>query len=131
VNAVAELLKDDDGPPPSGVRLRALPAPAAVHVQRADPYVSVGSLEALALVGEEVFLETWEVVRALSPLQGAWLRLGLGQLGAAVLTVGAFRYGKHPRTALTANVLRERWPELVPGATAMDCLAGVMVDAIC
>jgi hypothetical protein len=138
VNAVAELPRDDDSPPPSGVRLRApavarvttgrdpsspLARPAPVRGTEPDDFV-----EALALVGDEVVFETWAVVRALSPLQGGWLKLGLAQLGAAVLTVGPWRC-REPR--VTAKVLRERWPELVPGAAAMDGLAELMVDAIC
>ncbi len=126
MNAVADLPRDDDSPPPSGVRLRlAVEAPEApASFEPTAPVSDVerhALAEALALVGEEVVLETWALVRALSPLQGAWLKLGLGQLGAAVFTAGAWHRGE----------LRERWPELVPGYAAMDCLAGVMVDAIC
>lgn len=139
MNAVAELPRDDDSPPPSGVRLRAFafpvpsPIPAAVGS-------ATGALppepDVLAEVAEEVFLQTWEVVRVLSPLQGSWLKLGLGHLehlGAAVSAVGAgaWRGARRGEPRLTAKVLHERWPELVPGYAAMDCLAGVMVDAIC
>jgi hypothetical protein len=77
----------------------------------------------LADVAEEVFFEVWSLVGALSPLQGPWLRLGLPQLGAALLTTTAWHD--------PSQGLRERWPELVPGAASMDRLAGLMVDTLC
>jgi hypothetical protein len=129
VDAVADLQRDLDTPPPSGVRLcvvdfqdqagGAAPSPAAVVAP--DPDV-------LVEVAEEVFFEVWDVVRALSPLQSSWLKIGLGQLGAAALTMGLWRRGPHQGPA---RLLRERWPELVPGYAAMDRLAEVMVDTLC
>jgi hypothetical protein len=123
VGAAFDLWTDDDAPPASGIRLRvpeASPPPA-------PPAATETEAEVLAEVAEEVFFEVWDLVRALSPLQGAWLRLGLRELGAAALRVGAWRCrgGRRP-----ARRLRERWPELVPGHAAMDRLALVMVDAL-
>jgi hypothetical protein len=118
VDAAFDLPRDDDTPPPSGVRRRVV----ALHA--GTPLPPYENPDVLVEVAEEVFFEVWGVVRALSPLQGAWLNLGLGQLGAAALTTALWRGS--PR-----RLLRERWPELVPGYAAMDKLADVMVDTLC
>ncbi len=81
----------------------------------------------LAEVFEEVFFEVWRVLRALSPLQGAWLRLGLVPIVTALLEAWTWDVGQERPRA----ILRERWPSLVPGTSALDCLAHLMVDAIC
>jgi hypothetical protein len=84
--------------------------------------------DVLIEVGEEVFFEVWGVVRVLSPLQGAWLNLGPGQLVTAALTASHWRRepGERP-----AKLLRRRWRELVPGRAAMDRMAHLMVDLLC
>jgi hypothetical protein len=122
VEAVADLLRDDDTPPPSGVRRRVPDALALTAPLPLRPDADV-----LREVGEQVFFEVYGLVRALSPLQGAWLRLGAGQLGGAVLTAATWR-GVHRRPV---KVLRRRWPELLPGHAAMSRLASVMVDLLC
>jgi hypothetical protein len=119
VDALAEVWRDDEAPPESGVRRRV----SLVLVPRRAP-----EREVLAEVGEEVFFEVWGIIRALSPLQGAWLRLGPGQLGAALLTAGEWRCAPSERPL---RVLRDRWPELVPGQAALGRLANLMVDRIC
>jgi hypothetical protein len=126
VEAIADVWRDDDAPPESGVRPR--PSVAIVLRPRRAPASQALSRDVLAEVGEEVFFEVWGIVRALSPLQGAWLRLGLGQLGAALLTAADWPASPRERPL---RVLRERWPELVPGYAAVDRLAGLMVDRIC
>jgi hypothetical protein len=126
VGSVADLPKDDDAPPPSGVRVRR----SAVVLELRRGYGGVphrdrphrAEASVLSEVVEEVFFEVWSLVRALSPLQGAWLHPGPRDLGAAALTMATWR---HP------SELRERWPELVPGQAGMDRLAGLMVDALC
>jgi hypothetical protein len=130
MDAVADLLRDDDTPPPSGIRVRV--------PERAGSAANDLARDVLPEVAEEVFREVWELVHALSPLQGAWLRLGIRPLGSAVLTALRWRAGSSPRlpgpdgSALPSlAVLRARWPELVPGYAAMNCLAGLMVDALC
>jgi hypothetical protein len=135
MDAVADLLRDDDAPPESGIRLRvpwtplpggdegsfrAAPGPAPTCAPRSDRDV-------LAEVGEEVFFEVWATVRALTPLQGPWLgRVGAGEIGAAAAILTGLRCGPAPRSA----TLRARWHELVPGYAAMDTLVGLMVDAM-
>lgn len=120
MDAAFDLPRDDDTPPPSGVRPRV----AAIHEAALAPVAAEPSPDVLVEVGEEVFFEVWSVVRALSPLQGAWLKIGLGPLAAAALTTGLWK-GQRKR------LLRERWPELVPGYAAMDRLAEIMVDTLC
>lgn len=117
-------IERDEAPPASGPRRRVL-APvvvaAAAPANQAEPDV-------MAEVAAEVCGETWELVRALSPLQGAWLAPGAGQLGSALMTAARWRHeGERPRCA----TLRARWHELVPGHAAMDCLVGLMVDRLC
>jgi hypothetical protein len=123
VASVAPLRLDDDAPPESGVRRRApLPGIAA-------PLPAASDARVVAEVAEEVLAEVWELGRALAPLQGPWLGLGLGlgHLGAALLTAARWRHeGDHP-----ALCIGKRWPELVPGFAAMDRLAGLMVDVLC
>ncbi len=117
MQAAVDLPRDDEAPA-SGVRLRP-PAPLAIVPPPATHDVLVD-------VTEEVFFEVLGLTVALSPLQGPWLRLGLGQLGQSLLTLTTWRRrGEKP-----SKLLRERWPELVPGYSAMDCLARLMVDAI-
>jgi hypothetical protein len=116
---LAEPLRthDDDAPPPSGVRVRVVllePAPRAVPN------------DVLLEVTEEVFFEVWSVVRALSPLQTPWFRIGLTPLATAGLEVTTWSSEKG-----TMNELRRRWHELVPGVAALDRLAHLMVDALC
>jgi len=117
-------LERDEAPPASGPRRRALDpvafAPAA-PANRVEPDV-------MAEVAAEVCGETWELVRSLAPLQGAWLALGVGQLASGLMTAARWRHeGQRPRGA----TLRARWPELVPGHAAMGCLVGLMVDRLC
>lgn len=124
MDALAEVWRDDDAPPESGVRRR----PSAAIVLRPRRAPRAPGRDVLAEVGEEVFFEVWGIVRALSPLQGAWLRLGPGQLGVALLT--AAEWPCEPRER-PLQVLRKRWPELVPGQAALGRLAHLMVDRIC
>ncbi len=138
MDAVADILRDDDAPPPSGVRVRVPAAPAPARPSAPAPRPS--DRDVLADVGEEVFFEVLDVVLALAPLQGRWLRLGLRELEAAVWMLVAVEMGgprppqppqaRSPKPSL-AGVLRGRWPELVPGYASMDRLVGLMVDAIC
>jgi hypothetical protein len=141
MDAVADLLRDDDAPPQSGIRIRvemggpeSPTKPPHVHPSwvSTGPERPVAALpsdrEVLAEVGEEVFFEVWGAVSALAPLQGKWwFAVGVGQLGAAAGTLTDLRCDPAPRAA----TLRARWPELVPGYAAMDRLVGMMVDAIC
>ncbi len=139
MEVVADLLRDDDTPPPSGVRRSRWGSPPNPQPSRHVPAALALALppspraerEVLTEVAGEVFFEVYGLVRALSPLQGAWLRLGLGQLGGAALTVVTWHAGKSTRSLGPAKVLRRRWPELVPGHAAMTCLASLMVDALC
>lgn len=81
----------------------------------------------LAEVAGDVCAEVFDHVRALAPLQGVWFGLGWSQLGGTAIS--ALRMwqegGRSPA------VIRRRWPELVPGAAALDRLAWLMVDLIC
>ncbi len=125
MEAVADLPRDDDTPPPSGVRPRVCAPDTGAPPPSPRPRGGGSAPETpsvLPEVAEEVFFEVWDLVRALSPLQGSWF--GARPLGVAALTVALWR---GPRRRL----LRERWPELVPGYAAMDRLAEVMVDALC
>ncbi len=106
--AVAPLLDDDDAPPASGVRLIA---PAR------EPDVA-------REVAEEVFFDVLELWSAVSPLQGAWFELGLGAVGRAALGVTCW---ERP----DGRTLRARWRELLPGYSALDTLAHLMVDRLC
>ena len=136
----AEDLERDDGPPPSGPRLRVpaslptpepsrSPEPEPVAVPPAPPAHALPvDPEILAEVVEDVCVEVWGVTRALAPLQGAWLTMGLAPLGATLLTMARWRHEGH---ALDRKTLRARWPELVPGHAAMGCLVGLMVDRRC
>ena len=127
MDAVAELLRSDD-PPESGIRTR-VPSPDAAEPapHRVVPNDPADERALLAEVGEEVFFEVWDAVRVLAPLQGDWLRVGAGDVAGAALTVA----GWHEDPTQCAKALRRRWPELVPGARAMDKLAWLMVDVIC
>jgi hypothetical protein len=117
-------LQRDEAPPASGRRLRVL-VPVDVA---AAPAGNAVEPDVMAEVAAEVCGETWDLVRTLSPLQGAWLTLGVGQLGAALMTAARWRHeGEEPACA----VLRARWYELVPGHAAMDRLVGLMVDGVC
>ena len=120
MEALADLARDDDAPPASGVR------PRTVTVRRATASSSQDE-DVLAEVMQEVFFEVLGVVRALSPLQGAWLRVGAAQMAVATLEITTWQIA--PRQHL--DVLRARWPELVPGAAGVDRLAHLMVDALC
>jgi hypothetical protein len=126
MDAVTDLLRDEEAPPASGVRVRV----AAVRALPGTAAPSPGDVErdVLAHIAEEVFFEVWETVRVLSPLQGAWFGLDLRRLATAALTVTGWRCGPAVKPA---DVLRRRWPELVPGHAAMDRLVGLMVDALC
>ena len=119
-------IEHDEAPPASGPRRRVLePVDLAGHAPAAN---AEGAPDLLAEVAGEVCGEVWELVRALSPLQGAWTALGLGQLGAAAMIAARWRHeGEAPGRA----VLRARWEELVPGHLAMDRLVGLMVDRLC
>jgi hypothetical protein len=133
VEAVADLLRDDDTPPPSGVRFRVPDALALVAPLRTVASVPLqADAEVLREVGEEVFFAVYGVLRALSPLQGAWFRLGLVQAGRTALTVATWQVApsKPPAMPLKKQ-LRRRWPELVPGHGAMSRLASLMVDVLC
>jgi hypothetical protein len=113
-----DLLRDDDAPPPSGVRVRVVvlePAPRPAHN------------DVLIEVTEEVFFEVWSLVRALSPLQAPWFRMGLTPLATAGLEVTTWSCGG----GTSMNEVRRRWHELVPGVAALDRLAHVMVDLLC
>jgi hypothetical protein len=128
---VADLLRDDDTPPPSGVR-RHVPDATATAPLAVLPLPSLpprSDADVLREVGEQVFFEVYGVVRVLSPLQGAWFRIDLGQVGRAVLTAATWQGAKSRRPA--KKLLRERWPELVPGHGAMSRLASLMVDILC
>jgi hypothetical protein len=109
---------EDDAPPPSGVRVRPIVVASLALPARGD---------VLADVAEQVFLEVWSVVRPLCPLRGAWFQVGLAPLGvlAAEATTLLCAADK-PRMLLT-----RRWPELAPGAAALDRLAYLMVDLLC
>jgi hypothetical protein len=117
-------LERDEAPPASGPRRRVLvevAVPPAAAENHAEPDV-------LAEVAAEVCGETWALFRGLSPLQGAWLAPGVGQVGSALMTAARWRSeGERPVSA----TLRARWHELVPGHAAMGCLVGLMVDRIC
>ena len=147
MDAAAELLRDDDSPPPSGVRRRVAgevapeltPAPApetSGALETSDALETSGAPEVegerhrqvLAEVATEVFFDVYALVRTLTPLQGAWFRLGKGQVGGAALTVATWQGELRRRPA--KKVLRERWPELVPGCRALGCLVRVMVDTL-
>lgn len=121
MDAAVPVFREDEAPPESGVR------PRVVSIVLARPRVAPDR-DVLADVAEEVFLEVWGMVRTLSPLQGPWMTLGAGQLGAAALTMTTWRCDPGRRPART---LRERWPELVPGYMAMGCLVRWMVDRLC
>jgi len=124
VDAVAELLRSDD-PPESGVRTRVVsPDASAPPPSRVEP---TSEQALLAEVGEEVFFEVWDAVRALAPLQGNWLLVGAGDVAGAAVNVA--EWNEDPKQCV--KTLRRRWPELVPGARAMDKLAWLMVDVIC
>lgn len=116
----------DEAPPASGPRRRVLEPVDLGAVPAAN--AGEGDAGVLAEVAGEVCGEVWDLVRTLSPLQGAWTALGLGQLGAAAMTAARWRHeGEAPGRA----VLRARWEELVPGHLAMDRLVGLMVDQLC
>jgi hypothetical protein len=123
-HAVEPLFRDDDAPPESGVRVR-LPASFAVAAPAVATRALPSQAEFLAEVTAEVFFEVWDHVKVLSPLQGAWLTLDVARLGEAVLSVAGRRCG-----APAKQILRDHWPELVPGFRAMDRLASLMVDAL-
>jgi hypothetical protein len=129
MDAVVDLERDDT-PPPSGIRVRVL--------ERAGAAANDLDRAALPEVAEEVMREVWRLVSALSPLQGAWLRVGIRPLGSAVLVAlgwrgrgGARLLGAGGSARSAVEVLRAQWPELVPGYAALDCLAGLMVDRLC
>jgi hypothetical protein len=128
VQSEAELSRDDDAAPPSGVRVRVLtlrPAARARAERAAAPERT--DHDELREVAEEVFLQVWSVVRALSPLQGVWLRVGLAQVAVASVELSTWQLEEQP----VAAVLRRRWPELVPGSASLDRLAHLMVDTLC
>ncbi len=138
MDAAKGLTRDDDTPPPSGVRPRVfdLHDPEA-RPQEVSPAAKGATGEAfvspdvLVEVGEEVFFEVWSLLRAFSPLQGAWLKLGLGQIAGAALTTGLWSTAGSTHPSPRKKMLRERWPELVPGFAGMDRLAEVMVERLC
>ena len=129
MDAARDFLRDDD-PPESGVRRRVpsidAPAPSPRRVD-ASGLDAAGERALLAEVGEEAFFEVLESVRALAPLQGDWLRVGVGDVSKAAVAVAGWHEAPKP----CVKALRRRWPELVPGARAMDKLAWLMVDVIC
>lgn len=125
----AAELERDEAPPASGPRRRVLDPgdPGAVPADPAANTVEPGA-HVLAEIAGEVCGEVWEVLRALSPLQGAWLTLRIGQLGSALMMTARWRHeGEEPGR----EALRARWEELVPGHLAMDRLVGLMVDGLC
>ena len=129
MDAGADLLPDDDSPP-SGIRV--------LVVEAAAPVANDVARDVLPEVAHEVFREVWTLVQALSPLQGAWLRVGIRPIGCAVLTALGWRgndgtrlLGPGGSPGAVLGMVRERWPELVPGHAAMDCLAGLLVAALC
>jgi hypothetical protein len=113
MDAAADILRED-APPESGVR-RVRPAPEA----------EVRSAELVAEVAGEVCAEVFALVHVLQPLQGSWSRFGVRTLGTAALTALVWP-GRCP-----VRILRERWPELVPGYAALDRLAWLIVDRLC
>jgi hypothetical protein len=117
------LTRDDDAPPPSGVRVVVLESGFS-GASRSYAGPRPVRDDVLLEVTEEVFFEVWSVVRALAPLQTAWFRIGLTPLAAAGLEVSTWSSG-------TSKELRRRWHELVPGVAALDRLAHLMVDALC
>jgi hypothetical protein len=128
MDAVALRLRDEDTPPPSGIRIRVLAsARAADELER----------DVLPEVAEEVMRGVWQLVHALSPLPGAWFRTGLRPLGSTALialgwhTESARLSGPNGSSQAAIEVLRARWPELVPGYASMRCLVGLMADALC
>ncbi len=124
--ASADEARDDEAPE-SGVRPRVvlLPSKRPRAATSATEQTEQTERELLGEVFEDVFFETWGLVRALSPIQQP-LRLGPAQVATAVLEVGSWPIDR--KTA--ARTLRRRWPELVPGTAALDCMAHLMVDQI-
>jgi hypothetical protein len=112
------LTRDDDEPPPSGVRVRVVVLEHASRPARDDVLVAVT---------EEVFFEVWSIVRALSPLGGAWFRVGLAPIASGALQASTWSCS----TAKPTKLLRDRWHELVPGVAALDRLANLLVDQLC
>lgn len=86
--SAADARNDDyDAPPESGIRRRAPPTATLARALRAAPDTESPSTNALAEITAEACLETWELTRRLTPLQGAWFVPGATQLGAALLTL--------------------------------------------
>lgn len=121
--SVVELpLDHDEAPPESGVRVRLprlhAPPPAA-------PVASTREL--LVEVTTDVVLEVHDHLQALAPLSGAWMGLDVARLGGAMMTLVGWRC----RGPVSRRALFSRWPELVPGFSALDRLAHLMVDKLC
>jgi len=143
----------DEVPPESGVRrIARRPAPSVARPAETAPHTASAApplaphtasaapplapdAEVLREVGEQVFLEVWDLMLALQPLQGPWLRVGLGHMGTIALRVLGWEIEERREEGATdrrgVKTLRERWPELVPGYASMDRLVGLMVDWIC
>lgn len=118
-------LDHDEAPPESGVRVRLPRLPSPPQVDALPPVVR--TREVLAEVTEEVFFEVHDHLRALAPLAGPWMSLDVAKLGGAVMTLLGWRC----RGPVSRRALRSRWPELVPGFSALDRLAHLMVDRLC
>jgi hypothetical protein len=129
VLAAERRCDDDEAPPPSGVRLRSSAITVGASPPRA-PVADAGAPEVMAEVVVELCGDVWELASALAPLQGAWLTLGLPELGFAALRLARGRHATSPPVPCS-TWLRRHWPTLVPGSRALDRLVGLMVDAIC
>ena len=129
VSAAEHCPSDDEVPPPSGVRRRSVESASAVDLPR-SPVAGAGSSGVMAEVVVELCGDVWELASTLAPLQGAWLTLGLPELGSAALRLARGRHETSPPVPCS-TWLHRNWPTLVPGSRALDRLVGLMVDSIC